>query len=125
MKYLKYIFILFGLFEIFAAYGSLTSSPEAINTEFGGQFITPESMHYVKGFGNAILSLGIISIATFFVKERLALIGIIIGCLIYNILAAYGCYVDLHLTSRYQVGMYAHSVFSVLFALMLVLSFRE
>jgi len=125
MKFLKYVFLLFGIFELYAAYSTYIQTPETINATWGGNFITPEAMVYVRGFANGITAIGIISVLAFFAKGRMTWIAICAGFLFYNVMAAYGCSTSTHLSDRYVAGMYAHIVFSILFVLMLFLSFRN
>jgi len=124
MKYFKIVFILFGLFELFATYGTLTSSVTSINAEFGGDYMTSESMHFVRAFGAATLALSIMSFLGVTLKNRAGLIVLITGLLIFNLGAGYGCVVDYDLSTKYKVGLYAHAVFSVLFLVMLVQTLR-
>jgi len=125
MKYLKIVFILFGLFELLACYGSLMSTPASINADFNGQFMTPEGMHFVNGFGYALLAISTISILGFWIQERFALLVLVIGFLVYNLCSVYGCYVDIDLSTKYQIGFYIHSLFSVLFFLMLIFLLKK
>lgn len=115
MKYLRFTFLLFAFFELLGAIRAFNSTPDSINTRFGGEYMTPESMHFVFLFGAAIFSLGIASIFGFFTKDRTAQIGLCIAFICYNALAAYGCYKGLAITETYQVGLTVHSVLLVLF----------
>lgn len=119
MKYLRFTFILFALFELLAATSMFRATPESINLRFGGDFMTPEGMHYVFGFGAAILSLAIAAIFGFFTKDRTARIGLCLAFICYNLLAGYGCYKDLVITETYRTGVIVHSVLLVLFVAML------
>jgi len=119
MKYLRFTFLLFAFFEVLGAIRTFNSTPDSINARFGGEFMTPESMHFVFLFGAAILSLGIASIFGFFTKDRTARIGLCLAFICYNGFAAYGCYKSLAITETFKLGLTVHSVLLVLFILTL------
>jgi len=124
MKYFKIVFLLFGLFELFATYGTLTSTVSSINAEYGGDYMTSASMHFVRAFGAGTLALSIMSLIGMTVKSKMGLIAIITALLIFNLGAGYGCVIDYDLSTKYKVGLYAHAIFSVLFTIMLIQTLR-
>jgi len=115
MKYLRFTFLLFAFFELLGAIRTFNSTPDSINARFGGEYITPESMHFVFLFGAAILSLAIASVFGFFTKDRTARIGLCLAFICYNAFAAYACYKGLIITETFRVGLTVHSVLLVLF----------
>ena len=115
MKYWRFTFLLFALFELLGAIRAFNSTPESINARFGGTYMTPESMHYVFLFGAAILSLAIASVFGFFTNDRTARIGLCLAFICYNAAAAYACYKGLAITTTFQLGLTVHSVLLVLF----------
>ena len=125
MKYLRFTFLLFVFFELLGAIRAFNSTPESIDTRFGGAYMTPESMQFVFLFGAAILSLAIAAVFGFFTKDRTAQIGLCLAFICYNALAAYACYKGLTITETYRVGLTIHSVLLVLFVVMLGVLYKK
>lgn len=119
MKYLRFTFLLFAFFELLGAIRAFSSTPDSINARFGGEYMTPESMHFVFLFGAAILSLAIAAVFGFFTKDRTAQIGLCLAFICYNAFAAYACYRGLAITMSFQLGLTVHSVLLVFFMLTL------
>jgi len=117
MKYLRFTFLLFAFFELLGAIRAFNSTPASINTRFGGEFMSPESMHFVFLFGAAILSLAIAAIFGFFTKDRTARIGLCLAFICYNAFAAFACYKGLTITETFKLGLTVHSVLLLLFML--------
>jgi len=115
MKYLRFTFLLFAFFELLGAIRAFNSTPDSINARFGGEYMTPESMHFVFLFGAAILSLAIAAVYGFFTRDRTAQIGLCLSFICYNAFAAYACYRGLVITDSFQLGLSVHSVLMVLF----------
>ncbi len=116
MKYLKFSFVAFGLFEILAAFSVKTSfiDLQPISTDP----VVLETLHYANGFVNAIFSIGVIALFGPFIKERMGLLAFCIGFALYNALAAYGSYLDMAVAEHFKVGFYIHVIFTLLFLLM-------
>lgn len=125
MKYLRFTFLLFAFFELLGAIRFFNSTPASINARFGGEFMTPESMHFVFLFGAALLSIAIAAVFGFFTKDRTARIGLSLAFICYNGFAAYACYKGLALTESFQLGLTIHSVLLVLFMMMLGGLFKQ
>lgn len=119
MKYLRFTFLLFAFFELLGAIRSFNSTPDSINARFGGEFMTPESMHFVFLFGAALLSIAIVAIFGFFTKDRIARIGLSLAFICYNAFAAFFCYKGLVITETFRIGLTIHSVLLLLFMLLL------
>lgn len=119
MKYLRFTFLLFAFFEFLGAIRSFTSTPDSINTRFGGSYMSPESMHFVFLFGAALLSIAIAAVFGFITKDRTARMGLCLSFICYNGLATYACYKGLSMTGSFQVGLTIHSVLLILFLILL------
>jgi len=118
MKYLRFTFLLFAFFELLGAIRSFSSTPTSVNARFGGEFMSPESMHFVFLFGAALLSITIAAVFGFFTKDRMAQIGLSLAFICYNALAAFACFKGLAMTESFRVGLTIHSVLLLLFMLL-------
>ena len=86
---MKYLFVAFGLFEILAGVGMLTATVESLAEQTGDPNFSASAVLPVHAFGAAILSLGIIAVLGFFVREKMAVIALCVGFALYNSLAAF------------------------------------
>ena len=112
---IRILFILFGLFELYAAYGYLTATPASLMARLDGLTIDDTAMGFATGFGAAIATMGAISLFGAFVRERIARIGMIVPFIAYNALAAVGCFTSDIARETYFVAGVIHSVFTALF----------
>ncbi len=125
MKYLRFTFLLFAIFEVLGAIRSFNSTPDSINSRLGGAYMSPESMHFVFLFGAALLSIAIAAIFGFITNDRTARIGLCLSFICYNGLAAYACYKGLTMTANFKLGLIVHSILFLLFVIMFGWLFRK
>lgn len=125
MKYLKYVYLLFAALELLGGILMRKATADTLAERFGGRFIEPEAMGIYTGFSNALITLAIISVFGFFLKERIAKIGLSVGFAFYNTMAAINCFGAIIARESYQIPGILHSIFGVLFVVMAVLAYKD
>ena len=125
MKFLKFVYLLFAALELLGGFLARNTTADTLFERFGGRYIEPEAMGVFSGFSNALITLAIISVFGFFLKERLAKLGLCVGFAFYNIMAAINCFNALIAKETYQIPGVLHTIFGVLFIIMAVLAYKD
>ncbi len=125
MKYLKFVYLLFAALELLGGFMARNATADTLFERFGGRYIEPEAMGVFTGFSNALIAIAIISVFGFFVKERIAKLGLSLGFAFYNVMAAINCFNALIAKETYLVPGVLHTIFGVLFIMMAVLAYKD
>ena len=110
------LFIVYGAFELTAGIMQITQSAETINAQFGSDVLTPPALIYVQGFGNGLLTLGVLSLLAVFIRHATTRAVLAGGFALFNVLAAYSCLTVPNIPTAFSAAGYVHALFAVLFA---------
>lgn len=119
MKYLRFTYLLYGILGIFAGLSNIFTDAEAVTQMFDtGNKLFPEYSLFSKGFGNAIMTIAIVSLISFFVKDYFAKKSLTIVLTFFNIMAAYLCLTIENIPTAYAQAGYFHILLALLYGIM-------
>lgn len=119
MKYLKYIYLLYGVMGVGAGIMGFVTTAQSTTEQFAtGNPLFEEYTLYSRGFGNAIFIISLVSILTFFIKDYFAKKSLTLVLALFNVGAAYLCLsIENIPTASVQAG-YFHIFLAVVLAIM-------
>lgn len=108
MKYLKYIYLVYGIPGVLAGVMGFMASAQSTTDQFAtGNPLFEEYTLFSRGFGNAILTIALISILTFFIKDYFSKKWLTLILAVFNSVAAYLCLsIDNIPTASMQAGYF-------------------
>lgn len=119
MKYLQYIYLLYGVLGVLAgATGFMTSAQGATEQFATGNPLFEEYTLFSRGFSNAIFIIASISILTFFIKDYFAKKGLTLILAFFNSTAAYLCLSIANIPTASAQAGYFHIFLAVVLAYM-------
>lgn len=117
MKFPNLIFLVFGGIELASGLMGLTFSLADYEALFNiTPLADPAVMIFMKGFSNALLSLGLMTIMVFFLPESRARAGFAAALVVMNAIAGWYCFSIENLPAVYASGAWMHGVFAIVFS---------
>lgn len=121
MKYLKFIYLLYGVPGILAGVVGFLTSAKSTTEQFAtGNILFEEYTLYSKGFGNAIFTIALISILTFFIKDYFAKKYLTLILALFNATAAYLCLSITNIPEASMQAGYFHIFLAIVLFIMAI-----
>ena len=124
-KLIVAIYLFYAVFEVLAGYTLLLTPLNELNVQFPDLALPETGLHFVRGFGAAIFSLGIISVCAIFSESLKALRGINLGFALYNAYAAYNSFYTSTSPEVLLPYVFVHGGFAIVFFVLLIASGRQ
>ena len=119
------IFVLYAAYELMAGFRMLTTPIATLNEAVPGLNMPDAGKMFLDWFGLALIALGLVSLFAAFIRDRFALVGISLAFLVFNASAAYYCFQPSIETDLLFVSAVVHSVAAVLFAFVVLGTYRR
>ena len=123
---MRFLFILFAIFEGLVSYLYFVATPDVIMETHTGMIMSESALHIAKGFAFALAAITVMAfLAAYFVNDRNGLIALSTGFFTYNATVLYYCLYPGFETDFYQRSIFIHGSFALLFAVTIVYLFTK
>lgn len=119
MKYLQYTYLLYGILGIFSGLTGIFTNTQSTTELFAtGNTLFAEYAIYSQGFSNAIFTIALVAVATFFIKDVFAKKYLTLILALFNFGAAYLCLTIQNIPQEFYFAGFMHIFLAIVYAVM-------